>query len=84
MDEAEGVESRVQPFSRRMGWLDIPICLLSLAHSTVDGVATFFSDVIMVTAGHANYLRDEHTFKEIVKHYDDPSGVGSGCTEPTD
>lgn len=80
------VEEMVKPVSRRMGWLDIPICFLGFAQHIAVDVTTLLADVIMLTASHANYLRDEREFKEIVKHYDDPSpfGIGSGCPESKD
>lgn len=80
----EEAEEMVKPVSRRMGWLDIPVCVLGFAqHVLVDAVGVM-ADVIMLTASHANYLRDEREFKEIVKHYDDPNGVGAGCPESQD
>lgn len=84
MDEDEEVEVRMEPFSRRMGWLDIPICFLGLAHNIMDAGATLFADLMMVTSGHANYLRDEREFRGIVKNYDHTYSIGSGCSEPED
>lgn len=80
----EETEEMVKPVSRRLGWLDIPICVLGFAqHVAVDAV-NMLSDVIMLTASHANYLRDEREFKEIVKHYDDPDRFGAGRPESQD
>lgn len=82
----EETEEMVKPNSRRMGWLDIPVCLLGFAQHVAVDVVTLLSDVIMLTASHANYLRDERQFKEIVKHYDDPypPGFRAGSAESKD
>ena len=81
---SESEETHPKAFSRRIGWLDIPICLLGFAQSVLVDASSLIADVIMLTAGHANYLRDERDFKEIVRNYDNPHGVGSGCPESQD
>lgn len=84
MDEVEEVEVKMEPFSRRMGWLDIPVCILGLAHNIIDAGATFCADLMTVTAGHANYLRDEREFKGIVKNYDHTYSLGPRRSKPED
>lgn len=82
MDEAE--EVKVGPFSRRMGWMDIPICFLSFAHTILDGAAELACNITMIASGHANYLSDQREFKGIVENYDHTYSIGSGGPESQD
>lgn len=70
--------------SRRMGWLDIPLCLLNFVTGTTHIAAAVLSDISMIVAGHSNHLRDEREFRGIVKNYDHTYGVGPGGPESTD
>lgn len=78
------VEEMMKPFSRRMGWMDVPVCLLSFITATASAVTSLAGDLTMIAAAHANYLRDEREFRGIVKNYDNTSGIGAGGSESQD
>lgn len=84
MDDENEEEEVTFVGPRRMGLLDIPVCFLNLVTAVTGSVSNFFSDVTIVVATHANYMRDEREFRDIVRNYDNASGIGTGAPESED
>jgi hypothetical protein len=82
--DSDKVEGTAMISSRRMGPLDIPICLLNFVRVSFDTAATVAGDITFLLCAHANWMHDQKQFKEIVKNYDDPHCVGTGGPEPQD